>query len=433
MSYVDSKTGYPSELANKVGHIKLIEDPFIQALVESFESAKPSPEQCPTLTGHIDLGADCELTQVVTVDGGQQVVPNDLRPGRQLGFVQVAAQMVRLETLEYLESHPLADPRDVRKKLSQFTDHTLAALPLAGIHMANMSVRQTIRETVHRFLSRYQLYDALIFLVYRAWLTDTSDQPEMDCLVCSTKISLPRHQISFSCPMCSEEHRLGDYLLMSEQDVEDRGRAELVSSFRSALEVLALFSTIAKARNKPSVMDRTLFLLDGPLLLRAGLSRLVEPIRDFLDYQKNQGKAIFLAGIEKSGDVRAYADEIAGSLKQPGDFLILDFPFIVEQISGRVFNPKTYRNRVNYGAKVIVRLGPDHVAVLNIPTGQFALAPTPTDLIGLDAIVRLLAKITSYRYENALIPIILINEDASISNTPSNGILAEFVEKIINE
>ena len=32
-----TKDGYPTELANKVGHIKLIQDPMIQRMIESFE------------------------------------------------------------------------------------------------------------------------------------------------------------------------------------------------------------------------------------------------------------------------------------------------------------------------------------------------------------------------------------------------------------
>lgn len=432
MSYVNPKTGYPSEFANKVGHIKLIEDPFIQSLMESFESNMPSRAKLPAITGHIDLEEPCELTQVITVDGGQQAVPNVARPSRQLGFVQVAAQMVRLETLEYLESHPLADPRFVRKMLSQFTDHTLAAVPLAGVHMPNMSVRQSIRETIHRFFSRYQLYDALRFLVYREWLSTAAEVPEMDCLKCSRTVSLPRHAIEFSCPACGEGLRLGDYLLMTAEDGQEGGRLELVSSFRASIEVLALFSTIGKARNKPEIMNRTLFLLDGPLLLRAGLSRLVEPIRDFLAWQTEQGQNVYLAGVEKGGEVRAYADEVAETLKDPGDYVIVGFPFLVENISGRTFNPRTYRNRVNYGAKTIIRLSRDHVIVLNIPTGHFVLEPTSGQLLGFEQIGRFLSKVTSYRYDNALIPIVLINEDASISNTPSNGILKEFVDKVVD-
>lgn len=435
MSYVDPKTGYPIELANKVGHIKLVQDPMIQRLIECFEDTRPTDAMAlPAPDGRIDLFAECPIVQTVTIDGGQQAVPNIARPERQIGFIQVAAQMVRIETLDYLKAHPLADPRDVRQSLSKFTDHTLAALPIAGMHMPKMTVRESIREAIHRFLSTYQLYDALRFLVYREWRSaDTdADVPEMDCLNCDDTVLLARHATEFVCKSCSHGHKLGDYLLMSTDDSEEVGRLELVSSFRSALEVLALFSTIAKARDHAAVMDHTLFLLDGPLLLRANLARLVEPIRDFVTDHRAAGRNIYLVGVEKGGDIRAYADEISSGLIEPGDYKILTFPFIVEQISGRRFNGNTYRNRVNYGAKVVVRLGDNHVVVLNIPTGAFVLEPTVADLVGFEAIVRILSKVVSYRYENALIPIVLINEAASISNQPSGGILEQFVKKILD-
>lgn len=434
MSYTDSKTGYPVELANKVGHIKLVQDPMIQRLIESFEDTRATDTaRLPPPDGRIDLSASCPITQIITVDGGQQTVPNVARPERQVGFIQVAAQMVRLDTLDYLKAHPLADPRDVRQALSKFTDHTLAALPLAGVRMPKMSVRESIREAIHRFLANYQLYDALCFLVYREWDPMASDVPHMDCLTCNTNIDLPRGATEFPCPACGQEHRLGDYLLMSADDSDEVGRFELVSNFRSALEVLALFSTVAKAREQTSIMDRTLFLLDGPLLLRANLARLVEPIRDFVSSHTAANRNIYLVGIEKGGDIRAYADEIAPALKEPGDYKILSFRFVVEEISGKSFNPKTYRNRVNYGAKVIVRLGPNHVVVLNVPTGNFVLEPSASDLVGLEHIAQILSKVVSYRYENALIPVVLINEAASISNQPSEGILAQFVKKIIDD
>src|SRR5580700_6071506 len=140
MSYADAETGYPVEFANKVGHIKLVQDPMIQRLVESFEDTRAVDDaMLPVPDGCVDLSLECPITQIITVDGGQQAVPNVARPERQVGFIQVAAQMVRLDTLDYLKAHPLADPRDVRQALSKFTDHTLAALPLAGVRMPKMS------------------------------------------------------------------------------------------------------------------------------------------------------------------------------------------------------------------------------------------------------------------------------------------------------
>ena len=165
-----AKDGYPTELANKVGHIKLIQDPMIQGMIEAFEDWRPPLEGVlPPSSGIIDLEGDCPIEQVITVDGGHQAVPNIARPERQVGFIQIAAQLIKLETIHYLCLNRMADPRDVQASLSRFTHHTFAALPLAGVHIPGLSVKQSLREAIHRFINHYELYDALSYLVYRKW------------------------------------------------------------------------------------------------------------------------------------------------------------------------------------------------------------------------------------------------------------------------
>jgi hypothetical protein len=179
-------------------------------------------------------------------------------------------------------------------------------------------------------------------------------------------------------------------------------------------------------------MSRTLFLLDGPLVLRAQLSRLVEPIRALIEHQKLMGKPLYLVGVEKSGEFRDFADSYSSFLPEPGDFFLPDTRFIVEEVNGRSFNLDTYRNRVNYEAKAVVRLGTHHVLALDIPTGNFLPSPRPEDLVGFEASVRCLSNLLDYRYQNALIPIVLANTVASISNQPSGSILAQFVERVLH-
>lgn len=428
------KDGYPIELANKVGHIKLIQDPMIQSMVEVFEDSGPvSDGTYPGRTGSIDLSEKCKIDQVITVDGGHQAVPNIIRPERQVGFVQIAAQMVKMETINYLRQNPMADPRDVQKKLSQYTHHVLAVLPIIGVRIPGLSVRQSLREAVHRFITHYDLYQALSILVYRLWEKDFLDIPSMDCLSCGQRFELKlRGALAFSCPHCGLEHRLCDYLGLCDQDSEDRSTAEAVSNFRAVFEALVLFSILIKFRDRESIMSRTLFLLDGPLILRAQLSRLVEPIRALIEYQKHLGKTLFLLGVEKSGEFRNFADSYSSFLLNPGDFFLPDTRFILEEINGRSFNPETYRNRVNYGAKVVVRLGPHHTVAVDVPTGGFKIDPHPQDLFGFEESVRCLSNLLSYRYPNSLIPLVLANTSASISNEPSGSILAQFVEQVIH-
>jgi hypothetical protein len=198
------------------------------------------------------------------------------------------------------------------------------------------------------------------------------------------------------------------------------------------LEVLVLFSFIIKFRDRNTIMDHTLFVLDGPLILRAQLSRLVEPIRAMVADQRDNGWPLYLVGVEKTGEMRDFADSYTDYLENPGDFFIPNTRFIVEEIHGRAFNEETYRNRVNYGAKVILRAGTDHVLVLNLPTGEYLLTPRAEDLIGFESVARSLSRLLSYSHENALIPMVLANEEASISNQPSGSILSQFVDRILN-
>jgi hypothetical protein len=173
------------------------------------------------------------------------------------------------------------------------------------------------------------------------------------------------------------------------------------------------------------------FLLDGPLLLRAQLSRLVEPIRDLLEHQHRQQRSAYIVGIEKNGEFRNFADAYATRLGSNGDYFLPTTKFLVESVNGRIFDPATYRNRVNYGAKLVARIGTDHVFALNIPTGQFILEPQSSDLIGLEPILCCLSQLRSYAYDNALIPVVLANNASSISNQPSATLLAQFVDSLM--
>jgi hypothetical protein len=430
--------GYPAEYANKIGHIRLIQDPYIQRVVEAFEDTKPEPQgDPPPGLGHIDFEGT-SLAQIITVDGGSAPVPNVLRAERQVGFVQVAAQLLKLETLDYLRTRPMTDPREVNLLIGRHVHHIHAILPLAGLHMPGQTVRESLRELIRRFLSNYDLDQTLRDLVYRVWSNrwpPADGVPHQQCLRqgCDGEVTWSnRFATAEKCAKCGEQHWITDYLGLIEGIGEDRSRTEIVDNFRRVTEALALFTFILRYRDNASIMSRTLFLLDGPLLLRAQLSRLVEPIRDLIASHRQQGKSLYLVGVEKDGDFRMYVSSITALLKWPGDYFLPNVRFLVEQVAGNHFNPNTYRNRVNYGAKVSIRLGGNHTLALNVPTGPFLLDPGLADLIGLEEIAHTLSRVLSSAHENALIPIVLINQQASIAAEPSGSLLHTFVDRLVN-
>ena len=70
-----SKGGYPIEQASKIGHLKMLKDPTIRQIVESFEAADLVPLR--KLNGHIQsisLSEETSIKRVIAIDGGQAIV-----------------------------------------------------------------------------------------------------------------------------------------------------------------------------------------------------------------------------------------------------------------------------------------------------------------------------------------------------------------------
>ncbi len=435
MSY--AKDGFPVEQASKVGQLRIINDPVLQGIVRSFEATGTSPASAlVSPTGQVDLAGECQIRRIVVIDGGEALIPNPIRRERALGFVSAAALLMRMGDYEKLAQNPMADPRDVSKDLDDKLWYKAAAIPLSGVTMPGISVRETIRAVVNSTLSAANtgLIDTVRFLVYREWLPQWPADippPSMDCLACGLRFELPyaTRALSFACSSCSYVHYLSDYLGVSEI-ADDFGREMTVSNLRNVLETLILFDLVRKFGMQKDEMRKTLFIKDGPLLLRAQLGRLVEPIRSLISHLRDLGSELHIVGVEKNSAFVSLIDEFRGTLPSPGDYFLPSVRFLVEEVAGGEM-PDNYRNRVSYGAKVAARLGPHHVVVLHIPTGDFLLEPKPQDLLGFEHSARVLSKLLSYRYENALVPLVLINSMVSIAQRPSGTILETFAAHLM--
>jgi hypothetical protein len=438
MPYSD-KAGIPLEQASKIGHLKTIQDPTIQQVVESFESIDELDVPAGLeLTGSVDLDASTSIHRVITVDGGQAVVPNPVKREKTVAFTQVAACMLKLDDLREMRENPMLDPRDLSKRTDENTWYNFAVIPLSGVSLPGRTVKETIRLLAHSTLSSNHtgLLDTLKFLVFREWedsWPDDIDKPSMHCLSCGLEFELPIGKQNFKCPdsHCSHEHWLSDYLGMVSNNADDWAKEDITNALRDVLETLTLFHFIRKYYKTPKIINETLFIKDGPLLLRAALSRLVEPIRSFLEFCKKNDANIKLVGVEKTGDLCNFIEAFGSKLENPGDFFLPTVQFLVEEIGGRSFpsDKSKYRNRVSYGAKLVAKIGKHHTIALNIPTGSFMLEPKPNDLFDHEEIFRVLSQLVSYRYPNAIIPLVIANSMASISRKPSGAILEAFLDE----
>lgn len=430
MAYSGSKL--PIERASKIAHMELIQDPALIELLQSYHSDEaPKTSIDVKRSGSIDLSIPSKIERVVTVDGGFAVVPHPVRREKTLAFIQVGTNLLFTSDLVAMRKNPMMDPRDVTEMLKR-THYRPCTLPLAGVRIPGQTIRDTIRRTINGILSKpyTNLYVVLDYLVHRRWLPGNAEKPnpEMDCYSCNRRFVVPSG-LTFSCPHCSHEHFFSDYLHIGKDSPDEWSREETATSLRSVIEVLALFEVPVHLamKNKLALMQDTLFVMDGPLLLRAYLSRLVEPIRDFIEWIRLQETDYYLVGIEKTGDFVNFLNEFSRATPQPGDYFLPSVRFMIEDVAGAVMKPD-YRNRVSYGSKLSVRLDEEHVVALNIPTGNsYPVDPKPTDLIGHEEIIRALSMLTSSQHENAVIPLVLANRAVSLSQRPSGNILHDFV------
>jgi hypothetical protein len=423
------------ERASKLGHMKVIEHEHVSRLLRQFERTDLTDhDPIGYRTGAVDLSAPSPVEFIITVDGGEAVIPNEVRRDKRMAFIKFCAMLIRRDSIAELRKHPIVDPRDIAKMFDEGVWYQAAALPLAGIRIPGETVKDTIRKTVDAVLEYTKLYDVLSYLVFRKWDPSFSfdparnpEAPHMECVKCRTMIFVPKDAFHFTCPSCGHGHRLSDYLGIAQNLPNDWAREEAVVNLRNALETLTLFHFVIRYWQKdPEFLSRILFIKDGPLLLRAQLGRLVEPIRSLLSLLKTREVKLQLVGIEKNGELVDHVEEIKTHLPEPGDFFLPSIRYIFEEVAGLSFDHTSYRNRVQYGSKAVIRLGPDHVVVLDVPTGPFLLEPKLGDLMGLRRAAPVLAEMTSYSHDNALIPIKLVNDYSSISQSPSGDILKAF-------
>jgi hypothetical protein len=431
MAYTSSGR-LPIERASKIGHVKIIQEPRVQRLMEAFESVDgASQEILGELSGTLDLSDSTEIENVVAIDGSHAAIPNSIKNHKRIAFITAGALVITRRDVAFMKANPIIDPRDLAKQLGDSSKSVAAVLPLSGVAIPGETVVDTIRKSIDDTLRYSGLYDTLKFLVSREWLPNYEMQEHMDCVRCGSDFALPRSVLQFRCPHCQQHHTLSDYLGIAQGPPDDWAKEEAAISLRSVLETLLLIGFLRLYRERPIVLKRTLFVKDGPLLLRAYLSRLVEPIRAFLKHLNELGRSIHVVGVEKTGDLVEHIPLIANTLKEPGDYFLPSVRYLHERIQGVPFVEETYRNRVQYGAKIVVRLGTDHVVAFNVPTGDFTTEPQVEALYGLKESMAVLSEMRSYSFENALVPLVLVNSAESISMNFSGDVLETFARRLV--
>src|SRR2546423_3789520 len=118
---------------------------------------------------------------------------------------------------------------------------------------------------------------------------------------------------------------------------------------------------------------------------------------------------VFLAGLEKSGAFVEHAAELTKVLDD-GSVLILDNEYIYKYIiPGKADPANPYGRTTYYSAKLIFKTRHAGLHVVTVPTTETLASPKPDDLPTLMTILTNIEKLRCDMYDDALIPIALVN------------------------
>jgi hypothetical protein len=437
-------TRLPGESASKLGHLSVIQSEWVKALIGEFEySTKSTTDPSKTLWTEFDPTGINPLRSVWAVDGSFATIKSEEKPPKEVSFVKTALltiDRVRLDAIDKEHPHPLL----LQDVLTGSAIFHATVFPLKNIRMALGTNYDTVRHIVRDSMKIDEngaFYETLKWLAYQKWSPTPSSSPSFECPHCHHKIEvgLPFDADEGKCPSCDYTvfltDMIGFHLDMDEESAPD----SIPSAYMLVMEHLMLFTSIRLLwhHTDKQVFSDTLFIKDGPLMLRGQYSKLVKSIREFLQYAKEQNRPIHIIGQEKSG---AFFDHLASIVRftpphARGERItsaVLSHDYVRREVyrSPDLSNP--YGSRTNWGEKLYLKMDPGTYMVLSVPTGNYDPAgtfPAASDLIGLPRILATLPSLVSHKFEGALFPVELANGIASMSSYPSAKILQRFIEK----
>ena len=375
------------------------------------------------------------LPVVFGVDGSIQRIESEIPPYKTLAFVKTALLRLDRYALSQIDKdspHPLA----LRDILSDSALYHATVFPLKNVSIQDLNTYDAIRQIIFESIKDVSLteepMETLKWIAYEKWNNQKKQLPKFDCPHCEEEVAtLPYNAEEGHCPACTGKLFVTDMLGFHLEMAPDSAPDTIATSYMIIHETLLLFTGIRHFwETNRSFLSNCLFVKDGPLSIRAQYSKLVAPIRRFLDYAREQGHPVHIIGQEKTG---RFADhlQMIGKQAPVESIFIPNNKYITEEIQHRPNRGAPYGRDTNYGAKAFVKMNDYHRMVLNITTGGYRENPRLSDLIGADRIFATLPTILSNRYEGALLPIELANNIASLSTYPSAQILKVFAEEAI--
>jgi hypothetical protein len=442
MAYKQGKR--PAEYASKISHSHIIKDSSVQYFLNN--------GQIPQKAEKVDLTESISflfrpvrknpIEHIVAIDGGyEEIAVQDDFPSSTICFFQFGALIFTVEDLEQLEEQDFIDPEDMAK-LKQI-QRLKFTMPVKNfIYKQEPTLTDSVRKAIYDFFvqkldDEETLIETLKWFLFQEYKSPIKSWNLSNCPNCGERnIPLEQEKISkeylFSCPRCGKPIYLTDSFRLHEVIDDQLGAGGVLGYVMTTFEQILLVHIIRLLlKLKPILLEKVLFIKDGPLAFFGQTANIHKPMRELINFLFDNHN-LFLAGLEKSGVFVEHADQIANRLKD-GTILLIDNDYIYKYITpGKADPSEPYGRTSYYSNKMVFKTRYGGMFVVSLPTRNVLAYPKPIDLKNMDTILTNIEKLKCDMYDNALLPVALANKLVSLAQFPTSKILQRFVQSKVH-
>jgi hypothetical protein len=443
VSYTRRLGRRPMELASKSSHQHVINDPAVKRFLQRCKL--PSSAAEVQLTQHevteYEPVADNPIRHIVAVDSGySEVAVKDNFPSSTLCFFQLGALTFSIADLEAIGRSQFIDPEDMAK-LKEIERFKLT-LPVRNVALKEQgTLTDSVRVAVYEFFAEERdkttLLDTLRWFLFEEYTDAKAEYNLATCPICwASNITLYRTSVTSNgrvpCSKCEALLYLTDAFRLHEAVDDSVGAGGILGYVTTLLEQCVMVHMIRLLLDtRPAALKEILFIKDGPLAFFGQTANMFGKMRALLRHLFDH-QNIYMAGLEKSGAFVEHAAEVASTMKD-GTVLILDNDYIYRYIiPGKADPTNPYGRTTYYSAKLIFKSRHAGVHVVTVPTTEARVRPKAADLPNLMTILTNVEKLQCDMYDDALIPIALVNKLVSLANHPSSEILKRFARETVS-
>jgi len=446
----DNYSGGNFERSSRISHSHIINDDEVKEYLNNCVIPVEAKDVYldPSLIYNIEYPKTNSIEYVIAVDGEKTTIPvKKTFPSSLITFFQFGSLLIKGSDLDDMKQKPFVSPSDI-KKLKSIKREKLV-LPTKNISLKKGDdLRTSVRNAIQDFFKKKHsgnssMLETLYWFLFEIYNNSSviKEYQLSHCPHCKTeRISLEKEKMnrnfySWECtyPKCKKEILITDVFRLFEKVDNESGAEGILSYTNSLIESFLLIHSIKSLIGiEEGLVNKFLFVKDGPLSFNGETANMHKPMQSMLNYL-NKNNKINLVGVENSGPFVDHAKEIKGKLK-PGQLLLLSNQHIYSYVQPGNPTVNRYASTSYYSGKMIYKSVDDRLYVLTVPVedhNTYYSKPELNDLKNIQEILLNIDKLKCDIYENALIPIALANKLISLTNHPSSNILEKFAKNTI--